>query len=92
MRLEFLFKVIPERFIDLLFGDATFNETMTSLQRQAIVTFKMDLLGFQLVKPFTEVVTNRSAYLGTSIIPFYLQDGIKTQAQYTENTTEFLKN
>ena len=86
-----LFKVIPERFIDLLFGDATFNETMTSLQRQAIVTFKMDLLGFQLVKPFTEVVTNRSSYLGTSIIPFYLQDGVKTQAQYTENTTEFSK-
>ena len=86
-----LYKVIPERLIDLTFGDATFDQTMKSLSRQAIVTFKADPLGFQFVKPIVEVMNNRSAYLGTDIIPFYMKEGVTAQAQYNANTTEFSK-
>jgi hypothetical protein len=86
-----LYKVIPERLIDLTFGDATFDQTMKSIQRQLQVTFKVDPFGFQFAKPIVEVINNRSAYLGTDIIPFYMKEGVTAQAQYNANTTEFSK-
>jgi hypothetical protein len=86
-----LFKVIPERFLDATLGDATFEETMTSIQRQLRVTLTQDPFGFQLIKPLYEVWNNKSSYLGTDIVPYYLKEGVSAQAQYNENTSEFAK-
>lgn len=87
----FIYKTVPERAFDLAFGRSNINDTTKSLQRGVVNTLKVDPLGFQLVKPLTEVINNKSTYTGNAIIPYYMETGLDPQEQYTMNTTELAR-
>ena len=86
-----MYKVLPERAIDLAFGDETIGETMKTLRRQASVTFKVDPLGFQAIKPLYEVLNNKSTYTGEAIVPYYMQEGLEPALQSRYSTNEFAR-
>jgi len=83
-----LFKAIPERVFDLTLGDdafsqASFDEFLTSTQRQlgtsANVPFIGGDIGIQALKPIVEAVTNRNSFTGQEIVPYYQ---LKREAGY----------
>ena len=86
-----LYKVIPERTIDLALGESTIDETARSLIRQFSVTFKVDPLGFQAIKPIYEVLNNRSTYTGEAIVPYYMEQGLEPGLQSRYSTNEFAR-
>ena len=83
-----MFKAIPERVFDLTLGDdafsqASFDEFLTSTQRQlgtsANVPFIGGDIGIQALKPIVEAVTNRNSFTGQEIVPYYQ---LKREAGY----------
>ena len=86
----FLFKVIPERIMDFTmteldnseYGSTTSKQLEDSIYRGLKTTLKIDPLGFQLVKPITEVLANKSGFTGNEIVPPYIEDGLDTQFMY----------
>lgn len=85
-----LAKVIPERALDLAYGEDNLRDFAESMRRQVGGTLKIDPLGFQLFKPLMEVANNKSTFFGTEIVPYYMQK-LPPELQYNQSTTEFAK-
>lgn len=83
-------KVIPERALDLAFGEDNLRDFAESMTRNVKGTFKIDPLGFQVVKPLLEVANNKSTYFGTEIVPYYMNK-LPPELQYNQSTSEFAK-
>ena len=87
-----MFKVIPERTMDLVSGQASVGETGESLSRAFLDTAKFNPLDFQVLKPFMEAfVYNRSSFTGSPIVPPYMEQSIEEGQQYRETTNELAK-
>ena len=80
-------KVIPERMMDLMFGDATLQQTRESLMRQATQTLKIDPFNWQVVAPLYEAFNNKNKFTGRPIVGYY-QEGLDPSAQYEDYTNE----
>tara|TARA_Y100001973_G_scaffold106524_1_gene185002 strand:- start:382 stop:4146 length:3765 start_codon:yes stop_codon:yes gene_type:complete len=90
-----LFKAIPERVFDMTLGDDAFtrksaDEALTSITRQlgtsANIPFFDAGMGFQVVKPIVEVLSNRNSFTDTEIVPYYqLKKEPALQARATTN-------
>jgi len=85
-----IFKVIPERIIDVMMGGEV-ADLAKSYQRQLANTLKIDPLGFQAIKPIVEVVNNRSTYTGSEIVPYYMREGLEPSAQSRYSTNELAR-
>ena len=85
-----LTKVIPERMMDLMFGDATTMETKQSLMRQVSQTFKVDPMAWQIFAPLYEAAVNKNKYTGRPIVGYY-QEGLDPSAQYEDYTNELAR-
>jgi hypothetical protein len=85
-----LYKVIPERVIDTAMG-GDINDTLKTLQRQAVTTLKIDPLGFQVIKPIVEVMNNKSSYTGQEIVPYYMRIGLEEGYQSRYGTNELAR-
>jgi len=83
-----IFKVIPERLIDTLYGDGDANSFMNSISRQLWVTFELNPLDVQLVGPLIGALNNKNSYTGNDIVPYYLETGVEPRYQYKEGTNE----
>jgi hypothetical protein len=86
-----LFKVIPERMADLMFGEGGMNELIESYSRQGVSTLKIDPLGFQVLKPFLEALRNKSSFTGTEIVPSYMEEGLEKGYQSRYQTNELAR-
>ena len=84
-----IFKVIPERIMDVMMGGEV-ADLAKSYKRQLRNTLKIDPLGFQAIKPFVEVMNNRSTYTGSEIIPYYMQT-LEPTEQSRYGTNEFAR-
>lgn len=87
----FVFKVIPERVLDLTFGRSTFKQTSDSLVRGVTQTLKVNPFGFQIAKPILEVINNKSSFTGNEIVPYYMREGLDPEEQFNQNTTELAR-
>ena len=94
-----IFKVLPERLIDMAMGDDAFTkkavgEAKTSLGRQLETSlnlpFTQPAFGFQILKPFMEVLFNRNSFTDSEIIPYY-QQKLDPRAQSTARTNELAR-
>ena len=85
-----LTKTIPERMMDLMWGDATTHDTKESLMRQVRTTLKLDPLNWQIIAPFYEAMNNKNKYTGRPIVGHY-QEGLDTEAQYEHYTNELAR-
>ena len=86
-----LFKVIPERALDLSFGDTDTRDIERTAFRSLVQTFKVDPLGFQVTKPLIEVINNKSTFTGNAIVPSWMETGLETQLQVLPQTTELAR-
>jgi len=87
-----MFKVIPERTMDVVSGRASVEETIESFSRATKDTLKFNPLSFQVLKPFMEAfVYNRSSFTGSPIVPPYMEQSIEEGQQYRETTNELAK-
>ena len=85
-----IFKALPERVIDMAWGQVE-KDPFKSIQRQVATSTKIPILGgdisIQAVKPLFEAITNRSAFTGTEIVPYYKlgqQPGYQANPQTNE--------
>ena len=85
-----IFKALPERVIDMAWGQVE-KDPFKSIQRQVATSTKIPILGgdisIQAVKPLFEAITNRSAFTGTEIVPYYklgMQAGYQANPQTNE--------
>jgi len=94
-----IFKVLPERLIDMAMGDDAFtrkavSEAKTSLGRQLEtslnIPFTQPAFGFQALKPLAEVWFNRNSFTDSEIIPYYKQQ-LDPRAQSTARTNELAR-
>jgi len=94
-----IFKVLPERLIDMAMGDDAFTkkavgEAKTSIGRQLGTSlglpFTQPAFGIQAVKPLFEVWNNRNSFTDSEIIPYY-QTKLDPRAQSTERTNELAR-
>ena len=86
-----LFKVIPERALDLAFGDTDTRDIERTAFRSLVQTFKVDPLGFQVTKPLIEVINNKSTFTGNAIVPSWMEDGLEKELQVLPQTTELAR-
>lgn len=87
----FLTKVIPERVLDLAFGESNLNDTVNSLTRGITQTLKIDPLGWQIIKPARDALNNKNSFTGNAIVPYWMEEGLEDQYQLTRNTSEFAR-
>ena len=87
----FLTKVIPERVLDLAFGDSNLDDTLNSLGRGITQTLKIDPLGWQVIKPARDALNNKNSFTGNAIVPYWMEEGLEDQYQLTRNTSEFAR-
>tara|TARA_R100000655_G_scaffold4403_6_gene14161 strand:+ start:2530 stop:10983 length:8454 start_codon:yes stop_codon:yes gene_type:complete len=94
-----IFKVLPERLMDIAMGDDAFTrksigEARTSLSRQLgtslSIPFFQPAFGIQAMKPLLEVINNRNSFTDSEIIPYY-QTKLDPRAQSTERTNELAR-
>ena len=85
-----IFKALPERVIDMAWGQVE-KDPMKSITRQIATSTKIPVIGgdisIQAVKPLFEAITNRSAFTGTEIVPYYKlgkQGGYQSNPQTNE--------
>ena len=85
-----LFKALPERVIDMAWGQVE-KDPLKSITRQIATSTKIPVIGgdisIQAVKPLFEAITNRSAFTGTDIVPYYKlgkQGGYQSNPQTNE--------
>ena len=83
-----LFKVLPERIMELTMGNDTGKDFANAMGRQVTSTLSFNLPQFML--PTLENKINYSFFTGQPIVPRGKQD-LEPQFQYTEGTSEFAK-
>ena len=71
-----LFKVIPERILDSIYGETTPRELRLSLQRHVFTTLEFDLINnIAAWGPLAEAVRNKSGHTGQAIVPMWMEGG-----------------
>jgi len=83
-----LTKSIPERILDNQFGETDIRDLERSITRQMVATFKLDIFGFQIVKPLMEAVRNKNSFTGNDIVPSWMEQQLLPEEQYTRGTSE----
>jgi hypothetical protein len=86
-----LFKTIPERALDLAFGNTTGPEFWNSFRRSMSTTFEWNPLGFQFIAPLYETINNRSSYTGRAIVPYYMEEQVEPGRQARPETNVILR-
>ena len=85
-----LTKVIPERALELTFGDDTIRDTKESVFRNITQTLKIDPLNFQIIAPLREAVENRNKFTGRPIESYYMEK-IEPGARSMDYTNELIR-
>ena len=93
----FIFKTVPERILDYAmteldnpnYGNTTGKQLEESITRGITTTLKLDPFAWQVIKPITEVMSNKSSFTGNPIVPPFMESGLDPQEQYTINTSSF---
>ena len=85
-----LTKVIPERVLNLTFGDDSLRDTKESAFRNISQTLKIDPFNFQLVAPFYEAMANKNKFTGRPIESFYMEK-LEPGARSMDYTNELLR-
>jgi len=71
-----LFKVIPERILDAIYGSTTPRQLKQSMQRQLLSTLEVNLLSNTAAwGPLYEAAVNKSAHSGQAIVPVWMENG-----------------
>jgi hypothetical protein len=68
-----LFKTIPERILDMSYGDTTSKDLRDSLLRATTSTLAFNPVP-QAILPILETVANYDTFTGRPIVPTYMQD------------------
>jgi hypothetical protein len=87
-----IFKAIPESTLNLMFGDMDARGWRESIVRQVNNTTNIDLLGFQIIKPFVDVMRNRNSFTGSEIVPYWVNKNKEAGLQFDNRTTELAKD
>ena len=93
----FIYKTIPERIVDYSmtelddpnYGNTTGKQLEESITRGITTTLKLDPFAWQVIKPITEVLNNKSSFTGNPIVPPFMEAGLEPQFQSTINTSSF---
>ena len=86
-------KVIPERALELVFGDDEFSDTWDSLYRAGESTLKVNPLPsqWQLFKPFYEAYySNMNTFTKRPVVGYYM-DKLDPELQVRESTNELIR-
>jgi len=93
-----VFKVFPERLADILMGEGSIKELVTSMNRQLTTSLAMPglpapgmyepSLGIQAIAPLVDVMLNHDSYTRTDIVPYYMETGIEPGLQKHHSTNE----
>ena len=68
----FIFKTIPERFMQYALGDDTLRDVWQSIKRGVFSTLAVQFP--QVIQPIIELKTNHSFFTGREIVPYYMQN------------------
>ena len=68
----FLFKTIPEKILDTIYGTSTQRDLAGTILRGAGSTFEFNPLGIQAIAPLVEYYYNKSFFTGREIVPYYM--------------------
>ena len=85
-----LTKVLPERILNLTFGDDSLRDTKESTFRNISQTLKLDPFNFQAVAPFYEAIANKNKFTGRPIESFYMEK-LEPGARSMDYTNELLR-
>jgi len=93
----FIYKTIPERIVDYSmteldnpnYGNTTGKQLEESITRGITTTLKLDPFAWQVIKPITEVINNKSSFTGNPIVPPFMEQGLAPEKQSTINTSSF---
>ena len=83
-----IFKVLPERIMELVYGNDTGKDFAKAMGRQVTSTLSVNLP--QVILPSFENSINYSFFTGQPVVPRGKQD-LEPQFQYNEGTSEFAK-
>ena len=86
-------KVIPERALELVFGDDEFSDTWDSLYRAGESTLKINPLPsqWQLFKPFYEAYySNMNTFTKRPVVGYYM-DKLDPELQVRQSTNELIR-
>ena len=88
-----IFKVIPERILDYLYGSTTPRQLRQSMERSVKNTLAMDpVYNTALWGPFLQAYTNKNAYTGQPIVPIWMQGDIAPGFQSTSQTNALARS
>ena len=85
-----LTKVLPERILNLTFGDDSLRDTKESTFRNISQTLKIDPFNFQAVAPLYEAMANKNKFTGRPIESFYMEK-LEPGARSMDYTNELLR-
>tara|TARA_R100000805_G_C3626417_1_gene138250 strand:- start:8428 stop:16875 length:8448 start_codon:yes stop_codon:yes gene_type:complete len=85
-----LTKVIPERTLELTFGDDSLRDTKESVFRSITQTLKIDPLNFQIIAPLREAIENKNKFTGRPIESYFMEK-LEPGARSMDYTNELLR-
>jgi hypothetical protein len=68
----FLFKTMPEKILDTIYGTSTGGDLAGTIGRGVGSTFEFNPLGIQAIAPLVEMYYNKSFFTGREIVPYYM--------------------
>ena len=68
----FLFKTMPEKILDTIYGTSTGGDLAGTIGRGFGSTFEFNPLGIQAIAPLVEMYYNKSFFTGREIVPYYM--------------------
>ena len=68
----FLFKTIPEKILDTIYGTSTQRDLAGTIGRGFGSTFEFNPLGIQAIAPLVEMYYNKNFFTGREIVPYYM--------------------
>ena len=84
-----LTKVIPERILDLIYGQTSGRDVRESLVRQLAVTTELNLLSNNAaLGPLYEAYVNKNGYTNRDIVPIWMDNDVIPEMQRKAGTSE----
>ncbi len=84
----FIFKTLPETFLDTTFGERTGKQAFETVKRGVTSTLEFDpIFGIQAIAPVLEASVNHNSYTGGTVVPVWMS-GLLPEEQKTEFTSE----
>ena len=84
----FIFKTLPEVFLDTTFGERTGKQAFETVKRGVTSTLEFDpIFGIQAIAPVLEASVNHNSYTGGTVVPIWMS-GLLPEEQKTEFTSE----